>query len=96
MNITYSDLFKPSSYKEETNVFAYYFLTDILMNINGTPSSFVKWCNDHHSIFTLKDPKAYVQLIQLNIPDPNVFVYHAKNRSTKMTKTNIELLYENT
>jgi hypothetical protein len=96
IGLSYSDLQKPSSYKEGTNVFAYYFLTDILMNLHGTPYSFVNWCYQHHSIFKLKNPKGYLQLIQSNIPDSKVFVYHHKNTSTKMSKTNIELLYENT
>lgn len=46
MGLQYRDLTKkPSSYREKTNVFAYYVLKTILLS---SPSSFVQWCKTHN------------------------------------------------
>jgi hypothetical protein len=78
MGLTYSDLYTDSektktNYKEDTNVFAYYVLSLIL--INNYPQ-FVSWCyeNNSHPTFlqfkqTKENQQKYCDYIQSNYQD---------------------------
>jgi hypothetical protein len=93
MKLTYPQLMdKNTTYKEETNAFAYLVIPAILIQ---DPYHFVKWCNKHNKhTLSIQSASDYVELIQNNYKSPeflNTLHNTNSNLSTKMSINNIHL-----
>lgn len=91
MNLSYKDLFDPSTeFHEKTNAFAYIILGGILMN---QPYDFVNWCHAHNKPFlNISDPNAYVDYITTHCKSANLFkTIPSTDTFTNMTINNIQL-----
>jgi hypothetical protein len=93
MKLTYPQLMdKNTTYKEETNAFAYLVIPAILIQ---DPYEFVKWCNKHNKHrLPIQSASAYVELVRDKYKSPdflNTLHNTNSNLSTKMSINNIHL-----
>ena len=91
MGLHYEDLWNEhTTYKEDTNAFAYLVLTAILIQ---NPNSFVNWCKqNNNSMLILENSKEYVSLIARKYKNPALKNMHTNSsNSTTMTINNIHL-----
>jgi hypothetical protein len=91
MNLTYQDLFQPTTvFHEKTNAFAYIVLGAILMD---RPYDFIHWCKLHNKpLIKIVDANAYVKYIEQHCKSPKLFkVIPSTNNFTNMTINNIQL-----